>query len=55
MLDCFLCQAKCILTLNDYIDLFVCIVQRTELVSIVSIDFVMLHREIIGVYFWNYT
>ena len=34
--------------------LFVCIVRRTEFVSIVRIDLVMLHREIIVIYFWNY-
>jgi hypothetical protein len=42
-------------SLKDDIDLFVYSVQRTEFVSIVTIDLLMLHREIIGIYFWNYT
>lgn len=42
-------------SLKDDIHLFVCTVQRTEFVSIVTIDLVMLYTEIIGTYFWNRT
>ena len=42
-------------SLNDDVNFFVCTVQRTEFVYIVTIDLVMLHIETIHIYFWNYT